>query len=186
MKTKKEILLDDKAPCTALIKLIIQEYGTECFDWEPPVLKAELQDDFECELSDLQSDKLQAAILVLTTDMFESHINVFVACCKLLNSHPADIDEFDVLEAEELICGLTEAYMIRGEKLDFSPEVRLYAGQVFYDYGMHKPPTLFPDALMKEREGDDSEKNAALQEIFDEKIKTTEEYVRNAQVKQKP
>jgi hypothetical protein len=31
---------------------------------------------------------------------------------------------------------------------------------------------------MREREGDDSEKNGALQEIFDEKIKTVEEYLK--------
>jgi hypothetical protein len=47
---------------------------------------------------------------------------------------------------------------------------------------MHKPPTLFPKALMQERDGDDSEKNEALQELFDEKLKITKEYLDNAQL----
>jgi hypothetical protein len=72
---------------------------------------------------------------------------------------------------------MTEAYMIRGEPIVFSPEVRVYAGQIFYEYGMHRPPVLFSQAIMQEKDGDDSEKNEALQEIFNEKIKITEEYL---------
>ena len=68
--------------------------------------------------------------------------------------------------------------LIREEKLTFSPEVRVYAGKIFYDYGLHKPPTLFPTAIMDEKEGNDDEKNAALKEIFDEKINTVNEYVK--------
>lgn len=178
MKTKKEILSDSKAPAIALLRLAIKEYGNECFEWEPLVLKAELQRDLDCELSDLQSDKLQAAITLLTTNTYENFISVFETFNHLFNHQHAHLEELDPLEAEELILGLTEAYLIRGESLDFSPEVRVYAGQIFHDYGMHKPPALFPEAIMRERDGEDTEKNEALQEIFDEKIKTVEEYLK--------
>jgi len=178
MKATKQILTDDKAPATALLWLVTKKYGNECYEWDPTVLKAQLQEDFDCELSDLQSDKLQAAITILTTDMYENNIVVFETLNYLLNHQPDSLEELNPLEAEELICGLTEAYIIRSEPLHFSPEVRTYAGQIFYDYGMHKPPTLFPQALMREKEGNDDEKNEALQEIFNEKIKITEEYLK--------
>jgi hypothetical protein len=180
MKSKKEILQDEKAPIIALLAIIKKEYGEECYGWESLVLRAELQEDFDCEISDLQSDKIQAGIVILTTDLYETNIQIFETMNYLLNHQPDDIEELNPLEAEELICGLTEAYLIRGEKLDFSPEVRTYAGLIFYNYGMHKPPTLFPDALMQEREGDDSEKNEALQELFEEKIRITKEYLDHA------
>jgi hypothetical protein len=178
MKTIKKILEDESAPATALLAIVVKEYGNECFDWDPTLLKAELQRDHDCEISDLQSDKLQAAITILTTDMYESNIAVFESLNYLLNHQHAHLDELNPLEAEELICGLTEAYVIKGEKMEFSPEVRVYAGIVFHDYGMHKPPTLFPQAIMQERDGDDTNKNEALEEIFNEKIKVTEEYLK--------
>lgn len=182
MKSKKQILKDEKAPVLVLIALITKEYGEECYHWEPLVLKAELQEDFEVELSDLQSDKIQAGITILTTDQYETNVPVFETLNYLLNNQPDDLEDFNPLEPEELICGLTEAYLIRGEKLDFSPEVRVYAGLVFHEYGMHKPPTLFPEAIMKEREGNDDSKNEALQELFDEKIKLIKKYLDNAQL----
>ena len=178
MKSPKQILEDDKAPVTALLWLISKKYGNECYTWEPPVLKAELQEDYDCEISDLQSDKIQAGILLLTTDMYETNIKVFETVNYLLNFQPDNLDEFNPLEAEELICGLTEAYLIRAENLRFSPEICVYAGQIFHEYGMHRPPTLFSQAIMQEREGNDDEKNEALQEIFDEKIRTVTEYVK--------
>lgn len=177
MKKPKEILEDDKAPVTVLMWLIAKKYGSECHIWEPEVLKAELQEDYSCTISDLQSDKIQAGILVLITGLYETSIKVFETVNYLLNNQPDNLDEFNPLEAEELICGLTEAYLIRSEKLTFSPEICVYAGQIFYEYGFHKPPTLFPQAIMQEREGNDDEKNQALQEIFDEKIRATKEYL---------
>lgn len=178
MKTPKQILEDKNAPATALLAVAIKKYGEDCFEWEPAVLKAELHKDYDCELSDLQSDKLQAAITVLTTDTYERDIKVFETINYLFNHQPDNLDELNPLEAEELICGMTEAYLIRGESIEFSPEVRVYAGKVFHDYGMHQPPTLFNQAIMQEQEGDDTEKNAALHELFSAKIKITEEYVK--------
>ena len=178
MKTHKEIISDPKAPVVALLWLITTLYGKECYTWEPLVLKAELQTDLDCELSDLQSDKIQAGITLLTTDLYESNIQVFETINYLINHQHDDMDELNPLEAEELVCGMTEAYLIKHEDMGFSPEIRVYAGQIFHNYGMHKPPKLFPKAIMNEREGNDDDKNAALQEIFDEKLKITVDYIK--------
>ena len=77
MKNKKQILKDEKAPVLVLLSLVTKEYGKECYDWDPLVLKAELQEDFDLELSDLQSDKIQAGITILTTDQYETNVPVF-------------------------------------------------------------------------------------------------------------
>lgn len=181
MKSPKTILEDQKAPAIALLSLVTKAYGSEAYEWEPMTLKAELQEDYKCEISDLQSDKIQAAITILTTDQYEENIVVFETLNHLLNHQETDLDEMDPLEAEELIIGLTEAYIIKAEELKFSPEVRVYAGVVFYNYGMHQPPTLFPQAIMNNFEGDDDEKNEALQELFDEKLKMVNNYMKQCQ-----
>ncbi len=182
MKSAKQVLEDEKAPAVVLLSVAIKKYGNDCLEWDPTLLKAELQRDFSCELTDLQSDKIQAAITVLTSSIYESNIAVFETINYAFNHQLDNLDELNPLEAEELIIGLTEAYLIRAEAIVFSPEVRVYAGLVFHSYGMHKPPTLFPYAIMQEREGDDKEKNEALQEIFSEKIRLIEEYFKNAQI----
>ena len=178
MKTHKEIIEDKKAPITALLWLITKRYGAECYEWDPAVLKAELNQDLDCEVSDLQSDKIQAGITLLTTTQYETNIKVFETLNHLFNHQQDELDELNPLEAEELISGLTEAYLIKAESLDFSPEVRVYAGQIFYDYGMHKPPTLFHQAIMRETEGNDDSKNEALHEIFNERVKAVEDYLK--------
>ena len=177
MKTPKQVFEDEKAPASVLLVVATKKYTPECYDWEPEILKAELHKDLDCEISDLQSDKLQAAILTLTTEAYENNLKIFETINHLFNHQADNLDEFNPLEAEELICGLTEAYMIRGEEIAFSPEVRAYAGLIFHEYGFHKPPSLFHQAIMQEREGNDDEKNEALQEIFDAKIKIVEEYI---------
>lgn len=178
-KPQKQILEDDKAPALALLAVVTSSFGEEGYNWDPLVLKLELQDKYSCKISDLNSDKIHAAITVLTTDMYENNIVVFESVNHFFNNQHHSMEELDPLEAEELITGMTEAYLIRGERLEFSPEVRVYAGKLFYDYGMHKPPTLFPDAIMEEREGSDEDKNAALHELFEAKIKQIEDYIKN-------
>jgi hypothetical protein len=183
MKTPKEILEDNKAPAAVLLLVATSEYGPDCYEWDPLVLKAQLQEDFDCVMSDLQSDKLQAAIVVLVSDNYERNIQTFETVNYLFNHYHDSMDEFNPLEPEELILGLTEAYLIRGEEIKFSPEVRVYAGLIFKDYGMHRPPELFPQAIMEEKDGDDTAKNEALQQIFDTKIKVIEKYIENASIK---
>jgi hypothetical protein len=114
---------------------------------------------------------------VLTTDVYENKITVFETLNYLFIHQADNLDEINPLEAEELVCGMTEAYLIRGDEFSFSPEVRVYAGKIFYDYGLHKPPTLFPKAIMPEKDGNDDNKNEALHEIFQDKIRTTKKYL---------
>lgn len=180
MKTDKQILKDEDAPVSALISVIVKNYGVECFDWESVILRNELENDFDFELTDLQSDKIQAGITVLTTDMYESDIRTFEVCSRLFNNSSQDFEDFEPLEAEELISAMTEIMLLKMENVDFRSSVNAYAGEVFFNYGFCKAPKLFPTAIMPEGKPevcDDLEKNEALQEIFDENIKRVKNYL---------
>jgi hypothetical protein len=164
----------------ALLSVVIKKYGVECFEWESVILRNEIETDFDFELTDLQSDKIQAGITVLTTDMYESDIRTFEVCTRLFNSAAQDFEDFEPLEAEELISGMTEVMLLKMENLDFTPDVNAYAGEVFFNYGFCKAPKLFPTAIIPDGKPvtcDDSEKNEALQEIFDERIKTVKDFL---------
>lgn len=180
MKTDRQILKDEDAPISALLSVVIKTFGTECFEWEPPILRNEIDDEFDMELTDLQSDKIQAGITILTTNMYENDIRTFEVCSRLFNSSLQDFEDFEPLEAEELMSAMTEIFMLKMENLDFGADVNAYAGEVFFNYGFCNPPKLFPSAIMPEGKPnvcDDLEKNEALQEIFDEKIKLVKNYL---------
>jgi len=181
----RDIYKDDNAPLMAILWAVATNYGVKAFDWLPSILRNEIETEF-CEISDLQADKIQAAITMATTNMYETDIRTFEVCSRLSSCTPQDFEDLDPLEAEEIISGIADIYLIKGEKIDFSDEVEVYAGKVFYDYGFREAPELFPTAILPncekgdecERvEGDDSGKNEALKEIFDRKISAVQSYM---------
>jgi hypothetical protein len=179
MKLSRTIYTDDNAPLMAVLWAVTKDYGTKSFEWVPTILRNEIETD-NCEISDLQADKIQAAITMATTNMFETDIRTFEVCSRLSLCRSQDFEDFEPLEAEEIVSGLVDIHLIKGEKLDFSTEVQVYVGKVFYDYGFHNAPEIFPTAILPEgrkTEGDDSTKNEALKEIFDRKISSVQSYM---------
>jgi hypothetical protein len=170
----RDVYKDDKAPSIALLAVTIKKYGIESLEYEPELLRQEINRDYDIRISTLNHDKLQAAITVLFTEAFENDWRVFETCCHLFNNTLVDHDIVNPLEAEELIVGIVEATIIKEsiledkEKLHYDDEIRVYAGRIFYDYGFHKAPKLFSEAIMpKTVGGSDKEKNAALNELFE-------------------
>ena len=186
-KLPLEILKDEKSPAIALLALITHKYGSECYEWEPEILRAEIENDFNVTLSDLQSDKIQAAITVLTTQLFEEQWESFETCSHLLNNQEDSFEDFSPMEAEELASALAHARLIvdgYDDRLVFSDEVRAYAGVIFFEYGMSNPPTIFPSALMPKSPNhvDTPEKDEALMDIYNERTRQIKEYMSKVQL----
>ena len=170
----RDVYKDQKAPAYALLAVTLRKYGLGILDEEPEFVRAEINRDFDIKLSDLQSDKLQAAMTVMSTDHFEEDWRVFETVCHLFSNELVDHDILHPAEAEDIAVALAEATLIKadildeGEGIHYSDEVRAYAGRIFHEYGFHKAPKLFKSAIMpKSVEADDKEKNAALKELFD-------------------
>ena len=183
MKLPTIIFRDTKAPAFALLAAFIKHYGTAALSWEPEIIRKEIDEDFNLKLSDLQKDKLQAAITCLTTNLYETDYNVFRVVNHLFSNIHSEFNTFDILEAEELMNGYAE-YMLIKESIDdddikFDPEVRAFAGTVFFNYGMSKAPSLFPVAIMPQNanDGEDVDKNEALTELFNDKVARIFEYL---------
>jgi hypothetical protein len=174
-----QVWKDNDAPAIALLSCYIKKYGTEALGWEPAVARKQIEEDY-VKISDLQSDKLQAAITVLTTPYFESDWHVFQNCCHAFSNIPDSFEDFEPLDPEEIIVGVAEATMIRDEKLDFHDEVNAYVGTMFHNHGFSKSPELFPSSIMpKGPESDDTERNEELSELFDFHLERASEYLDN-------
>lgn len=183
MISTKMIFQDEKAPAYALLVITLKKYGTDILHVEPQLLRQEIEKDFNIHLSDLQSDKLQAAITVLTTDLFEVDWRVFETCCNLFCNNPVDHEDLNPLDAEDIATGVAEAYLIReGEVFHYDEEIRAYVGLIFHEYGLSHAPTIFPTAIIpKCNECDDSKKNDALKEVLDAHITYVLDYIEKIQ-----
>jgi hypothetical protein len=173
-----ETLKDEKAPAIALLAVVTNKYGQDAWEWHPGILRDEIERDFGIEITDLQSDKIHAALTILTTNMFEEQWEVFTTCCHLLSNIPYDFDDFVPLEPEYIAGALAEVYLLKEDNEDeFSDQVRAFAGQSFHAYGLCKPPSIFPDAIMPEVDCDSGEKDEALSDIFNERTNYIKDYM---------
>ena len=165
-------LKQEQIPGIVLLTIALSRYGVDCLAWEGELLRNELETDFGVELSDLQSDKLQAAIIALTSDFTEQDWKVFETSFHLFCGVHEDFDTVTPLEAEYLVMGLAEFELIKlGDEdgIHYSDEVAAYAGRVFHEYGLVTPPDVAPWALMPVGHGDpvdESEKREALRELY--------------------
>jgi len=179
--TYKQVLEDQSAPIVALLLVVTHQLGVESYHWEPEMLRFQLNEEFDMELTEQQSDRIQAAILLLTTDKYENNPNAFETMTHLFNGKHATFDALEPLEVEEMVSGMADAYLTRHEKIEFSPEVRAYAGRLFYDYGFSAPPDMCPDAILpavaEKVECNNDEKNASLNELFAARVEHVKQYL---------
>jgi len=179
-----DVFKDKKAPAYALLITTLKKYGLVSIEWDPAFLRDEIRRDYDIELSDLQHNKIQAAMSVLTSDAFEEDWRCFEVFIHLFNNQTIDYDDVHPVEAEEIAHALAEVMLIKKDILDddekvvYGDEVRAYAGHVFWNYGLHKAPDIFSTAIMPtSNKSDDKPKNESLQEIFDTHVEFILEYL---------
>jgi hypothetical protein len=181
-----KIFKDPSAPASILLAIVFDEYSFECFDWDPHVLRMEIFGDFGIKLTDQQSDKLQAAITIMSTDHFENDWHSFNSCIHALNGESFEHDVLYPIEAEQIAAAMPEIETIRTKFMEdrvvFSDEVNVYAGFIFSEYGLFFAPNEFPTAIMPALPGEHTsdsqdEKKAALAEIYNKKKEKIEEWL---------
>ena len=180
------LLKDKETPASVFLAIVFCEYGAECLNWESQVLRLEILSDFGVELSASQSDKLQAAITIMSTDACENDWQVFNNCIHALNGEPFEHDELYPIDAEQVAAAMPEIEMIRKNFLEegfkFSDEVNTYIGLIFFEYGLFLAPNIFPTADMPPLSGDhnsdsQAEKKEALNELYTAKKEKIKEYM---------
>jgi hypothetical protein len=173
-----QVLQDDKAPTLALLAVIIHKYGVmEAITWDPVTMKYELEDDFNIELSELQTDKIQLGLSLLASDIFESQYEVFAAGVNILNCFPTVFTDFIPIEAEDIAIAIAEVDLLNeGVEVEYSDEVKKFAGLIFSAHGLSQAPSIFPEAIMPEHTFHDEigEKDEALTELYNAK----QEYIK--------
>ncbi|MCK4306552.1 MAG: hypothetical protein KAY24_20080 [Candidatus Eisenbacteria sp.] len=125
----------DTHPVVLDIKLIDQ-YGTDWFEWEPETLWREIMDDFRTpSISDHVKSKIQAMKTIHITDWAFSKWEVFCPIIQALNNN---IPDFEVLRrptVSQLFVGVDMMTMVRAD-VPFSPEVQKFCAASLLDAGV--------------------------------------------------
>lgn len=173
------VLKDPNAPAAALLLVVIQKYGMGCFDTIPQLLAEQIQSDFDVKLPELQLDKIQAAMVLVTTDWVEDQWEAFSTCIHLFSGISDSFEDFSTPEPEYIAKALADIYDLKGEESGFSDEVLGYCGFIFHEHGLCKAPSIMPDAIMPEaNECDSDEKDEALTEIYNERKQYIIDYMK--------
>ena len=75
----RELLESPDTLAFTLMTIILNKYDTDCFEWESAVLFKAIEEDFHVKLPEECEERINAAIMVLTSDLPFISFNVFTA-----------------------------------------------------------------------------------------------------------
>lgn len=146
----KDRLTNKDTYATVLLAIVIDNYGTEAFEWTPETIRRELEEDFGVTIPPIVIDKIMAGILIMTTNLFFEDVWYFIHICNVLSGTEFDPDEYDPADSYEMAWGITEALQLYSPDADeepFSDKIRWYMGAVLDYEGIDDPPDVLRLAL---------------------------------------
>lgn len=138
-----------------LISILLDNYDTDWLSWEIDTIEMELQDDFYVDIPSINSDKIQALMTAMTSDMPYRDWIALNMTCEALNDNIVDAEVLEPVTPEELAWGLTQLAMLEDNdtRPEFDEEVRRYMGAVLAEHGIINPPDILKLAIMPKSEG---------------------------------
>lgn len=129
-----------------LLSLLIRLYGIEAMDWDPTTIRMEVQDDLECRIPGRVFDQLQAALTLVTTDIFYTEVESFDSICRALcRKRLQTFSSFPV--ARDIAWAVTEARLLDPEPVHqeddetpYSIDVQTYIALALKSEGIHGTP----------------------------------------------
>ena len=140
---------------TVLLAILLDNYGTEFFDWEPETLAMQVKDDFGATLPEINENKIWALVAALTTNQFYLYWEIFSETCRTLNNETPDFANFSPVDPEDIAWGVTEVLLNdppdkEAGTEEFSHEIASYAGITLYENGIWQPPKFLDFADVKD------------------------------------
>lgn len=149
--------VDEDMTATALLAIVIDLYGTEAFEWLPSTLISELETDLRIDLPQVNVNRINAAIALLTTDAFYRDPLAFMHTCQMLwaDNSPPDVDDQSPPSPIATAWGVFEASLIDPDhSKTYDNDVKGTIGVILQQVGIHKAPktltdvTIMPDSGM--------------------------------------
>lgn len=146
-----QLLMSDMAFATTMVAIVVNEYGTECFEWDPETLKMEINDDFHIQIKPANFDRLMTGINAITSDDFYQSLPDFINYCNVLSGSTYDPSTWDPADVLEIAWGIIEVLLLSppddGNDDPFCEEITAYIGKQLDAEGIMTPPDVLRIAV---------------------------------------
>ena len=138
---------DQEAFATSLITAFISKYSTDALEWEPKTIQLQIEEDEKISIPRVNMDKLQAAIVLLTTNQFYQYYEAFENIGKAFIDNEVDFENDTPLTSEEIAWTIIEARIIDPPEEEpskiFSAEVKNYIRTILEEEGWFSLSEIF-------------------------------------------
>jgi hypothetical protein len=138
-----DILHDPDTFATTACAVLMDKFGAEFLSWDPTALALSVRQHCGASLPPMLDDKIQAASVVLTTNLFDVSVETFTSVCNVFNGRLIDGVQFIPATLQDVMWGVLEAGILQGRTYlpgDFSHSIALYGGVVLSEEGIYDPP----------------------------------------------
>ena len=135
-----KLLASDDAYAFVLMTILLPVFGDDLFTEDSAILFADIEDYFDCHLSEESENRINAAITAMTTDLFFTNVNMFNAITlAFAEGDIGDIPEgvMETPDVGDMLWAVQEVSLLVGEPKEseefqsmFSPEVMSYVGNM--------------------------------------------------------
>lgn len=135
-----KLLASDDAYAFVLMTILLPVFGDDLFTEDSAVLFADIEDYFDCHLSEESENRINAAITAMTTDLFFTNVNMFNAITlAFAEGDIGDIPEgiLETPDVGDMLWAVQEVSLLIGEPKEseefqsmFSPSVMSYVGDM--------------------------------------------------------
>lgn len=141
----QKLLQSDETTATALVTMLIDEFGTECLSWAPRTILLEVQETFHTIPVQGNIDRMMAGIHLLTSNSFYVSVPDFNDLCVVLAGGHIQPGVFIPADSADCAWGITEAFLLappdEGEE-GFTEDIKAFVGAVVNSEGIMVPPDI--------------------------------------------
>lgn len=138
-----KLLASDDAYAFVLIAILLPVFGDDLFTEDTSILFADIEDYFDCHLSEESENRINAAITAMTTDLFFTNVNMFNSITlAFAEGDIGDIPDgiMETPDVGDMLWAVQELSLLIGEPKEseefqskFSPEVVSYINENLAD-----------------------------------------------------
>lgn len=138
-----KLLASDDAYAFVLIAILLPVFGDDLFTEDTSILFADIEDYFDCHLSEESENRINAAITAMTTDLFFTNVNMFNSITlAFAEGDIGDIPDgvMETPDVGDMLWAVQEMSLLIGEPKEseefqskFSPEVVSYINENLAD-----------------------------------------------------
>jgi hypothetical protein len=135
-----KLLASDDAYAFVLMTILLPVFGDDLFTEDSAVLFADIENYFDCHLSEESENRINAAITAMTTDLFFTNVNMFNAITlAFAEGDIGDIPEgvMETPDVGDMLWAVEEVSLLIGEPKEseefqskFAPSVMNYVGNM--------------------------------------------------------